>query len=228
PRRRPSAYSDSTLAWPVAQVPPPVNGGASLPSILIGRPSRCFTTRLHPALQPPQVVAYRFGTPGTISVDAVGSGTACCTGARQPPSPSAPSEKPISDSMSRRVASKPVDGEPVRKPICMSGSSWVSSHAGLRFIAGSRLVVTAGAVLTRERGGALAHVRGDARERAGGDVSLGAVAAKAPAHGEGRRLLDAVHLLDGAVTALASDPGDHVLAVVEVDEVRKVVDLGPD
>src|SRR5262249_23695576 len=43
-----------------------------------------------------------------------------------------------------------------------------------------------------------------------------------------RRLLDPIHVLDGAVAALASDARDDVLAVVEVDEVGQVVDLGPD
>src|SRR4029079_3593838 len=234
PRRRPSSYSDSTLAWPAAHVPPPVSGDASLPSILMGRPSRCLTTRPQAALHAPQVVAYRFGTPGTISMEAAGSGTACWTGARHPaPSPRAPSEQPINDSTSRRGASNPVERVPVGRPICTKGSpsasrGAASSHVGLRFMLASPSVVAARAVLARERRRPIADVRGDACERAGRDVRLGAVAAEAPAHRQRRRLLDAVHLFDRAVAALAGDARDDVLAVIEVDEVRQVVDLRPD
>src|SRR4029079_852289 len=90
-----------------------------------------------------------------------------------------------------------------------------------------RSVVAACAVLAGERRGPVADVRGDARERAGGDMGLGPMTAQAPAHGEGRRLLDAIHALDGAVATLTGDARDDVLAVIEVDEVGKVVDLGP-
>jgi hypothetical protein len=48
---------------------------------------------------------------------------------------------------------------------------------------------------------------GDARERAGGDVRLGAVAAETPSHRERRRLLDAVHLIDRAVQRWQATPG---------------------
>src|SRR5215471_259160 len=57
PRRRASSYRESTVAWPVAQVPPPNSLDSALPSILIGRPSRCLTSRLHDEAQPLQVVA---------------------------------------------------------------------------------------------------------------------------------------------------------------------------
>ena len=118
--------------------------------------------------------------------------------------PIAPSENPISDSTSRRVASKPVERAPVGKPIWTRGASSPRRRAASLLVAcGSavhagrlRSVVAAGAVLARERRRPVADVGGDARERAGGDVRLGAVAAEAPAHGQRRRLLDAVHLLD--------------------------------
>ena len=57
------------MAWPVAQVPPPKICDSALPSILIGRPSRCFTSKLHEEAQPRHVVAYQLETPGTIWSD---------------------------------------------------------------------------------------------------------------------------------------------------------------
>src|ERR1043166_6934108 len=58
-------------------------------------------------------------------------------------------------------------------------------------------------------------------------VRVRAMAPQAPAHGQWRLLLDALHPFDAAVTRLALDARDHVLTVVEVDEVRQVVDLRP-
>src|SRR5262245_33596395 len=57
PLSRSSSYIDRTVAWPTAHVPPPKSADSLLPSILIGRPSRVLTSRLHPAEQPPHVVA---------------------------------------------------------------------------------------------------------------------------------------------------------------------------
>ena len=54
-----------------------------------------------------------------------------------------------------------------------------------------------------------------------------AVALQAPAHGEWRKLLDPVHGLHRPVALLASDTGKHVLAVIEINKIRKVVDLHP-
>src|ERR1700712_2457363 len=54
-----------------------------------------------------------------------------------------------------------------------------------------------------------------------------AMAAEAPSHGQRRHLTHAVHGLDRPVAALAGPTRAHVLAVVEVDEVRQVVHLGP-
>src|SRR5205807_6331969 len=54
-----------------------------------------------------------------------------------------------------------------------------------------------------------------------------AVAVDAPAHGQGRLLAHPLHPFDGPVAILADDPGEHVLAVVEVNEVGQIVDLGP-
>src|SRR5215510_12181821 len=53
--RRAPSYNDKTVACPTAHVPPPNSGASRLPSILIGRPSRVFTSRLQDAEQPAQV-----------------------------------------------------------------------------------------------------------------------------------------------------------------------------
>src|SRR5438067_1019743 len=54
-----------------------------------------------------------------------------------------------------------------------------------------------------------------------------AMALNAPTHRQRRLLLDTLHPLDVSVTRLASDAGDYVLAVIEVNEVRQVVNLRP-
>ena len=54
----------------------------------------------------------------------------------------------------------------------------------------------------------------------------GAMAVDAPAHRERRLLADALHRFDGAVTLAAGDVADHMLAVIEVDEVGQRVDPG--
>ena len=59
-----------------------------------------------------------------------------------------------------------------------------------------------------------------------GDAACG-VTIEAPAHRERRRLLDLVHLGDCAVTLLAGDLRQQMPAVIEVDEIRKVVHLDP-
>src|SRR5262249_10768602 len=79
PLRRSASYSDRTVAWPDAQVPPLVSGEDSLPSILIGRPSRVFTSSPQPEEQPPQVVAYHDATPGVISSGLTRNGIAFWT-----------------------------------------------------------------------------------------------------------------------------------------------------
>jgi hypothetical protein len=53
------------------------------------------------------------------------------------------------------------------------------------------------------------------------------VAVEAPAHGEWRDLFDAFHLFDRPVASLTSDPGEDMLAMVEVHKVRKIVDSDP-
>src|SRR5262245_6971327 len=53
------------------------------------------------------------------------------------------------------------------------------------------------------------------------------VTPKAPPHPQRHSLLDTIHLLDCAVTALTRDAGAHVAAVIEVDEIREVVHLDP-
>src|SRR4051812_699242 len=73
PRSRASSYGERTVACPTAHVPPPVSGEDGFPSILIGRPSRVFTSRPHEAEQPPQVVAYQLATPGVMSSDPTSS-----------------------------------------------------------------------------------------------------------------------------------------------------------
>ncbi len=131
PRRRVPSYSDSSDAWPVAQVPPPNSGESGLPSILIGRPSRCLTNSAQAEEQPPQVVANCRATPGTISGVATGSGMAFCTGARQPAvRPTAPSENPIAARKSRRdgsAASRSSGSPPPPsrgpRPICTRAAS---------------------------------------------------------------------------------------------------------
>src|SRR5438105_11776637 len=54
------------------------------------------------------------------------------------------------------------------------------------------------------------------------------VAVQAPAHGERRPLLHLRHLVDAAVAGDATHALLHVDRVVEVDEVRQLVDLVPD
>ena len=111
------------MAWPVAHVPPPKICDSALPSILIGRPSRCFTSKLHEEAQPRHVVAYQLETPGTIWSDPTSRGMAFCTGARHPESPAAASVKPISARKSRRVVAggwpeaegNPPGNSPVRR-----------------------------------------------------------------------------------------------------------------
>src|SRR5215831_13606865 len=65
------------------------------------------------------------------------------------------------------------------------------------------------------------------RRREVGVVEVLAVAAHAPAHLERAELVDAVHLLHGAVALLAGEAGAHVTLVVELHVVRQVVDLDP-
>ncbi len=99
------------MACPVAQVPPPNRADSELPSILIGRPSRCFTSKLQDEAHPRHVVAYQLATPGIISSDPTSKGIAFCTGARHPESPRAATVKPMAARKSRRVVSSPAAEE---------------------------------------------------------------------------------------------------------------------
>src|SRR6202142_3072134 len=53
------------------------------------------------------------------------------------------------------------------------------------------------------------------------------VTIEAPAHRQRRRLFDGRHLIDTAVAAHASDTLVHVNRMVEVDELRNLVDAPP-
>ena len=50
---------------------------------------------------------------------------------------------------------------------------------------------------------------------------------EAPAHGQRSGLFHAFHPLYGAMAALARDAGKHMLAVVEIHEIGKVMNLNP-
>lgn len=59
------------------------------------------------------------------------------------------------------------------------------------------------------------------------DLGVFAMALEAPPHRERRDLLHPIHAFHRAVASLASDAGEHVLAVIEVHEIGKIMDLDP-
>src|SRR5215467_13348156 len=54
-----------------------------------------------------------------------------------------------------------------------------------------------------------------------------AMALQAPAHSQRRHLADRFHGFHWTVTSLAGNAGNHVLAVIEINKVRKVMHLHP-
>src|SRR5260370_15846490 len=198
----------------------------------MGLPSRCFTSKLHADGQPPHVVAYQLGTPGTISSDAAVSGSARCTGERHPAMPAAPMLNPISERKSRREGSATGIGTSRPSRSATSRSDRVEqpprvSSASPFMAPPSGSVVAARTIEAGRRFGLVLEHEGGALKAGAGDVRMGAMAVDAPAHRERRHLLDAIHRLDRTVASPAVDPREHVLAVVEVNEVGKVVHLHP-
>ena len=60
-----------------------------------------------------------------------------------------------------------------------------------------------------------------------GDMRMLAMTLETPSHVEWRKLFDPLHPLDRPMTALARDAGKHMLAVIEIDKIRKIVYLDP-
>src|SRR5262252_2360547 len=115
----------------------------------------------------------------------------------------------------------------------LARASWLSSQLMASSMAGraarARMNVVLGRLLRPELERISrrlpVHVR-DFFDRA--DVRVGpAVTLEAPAHGQGRRLLDGGHLVDPPVAADAPDALVHVNRVIEVDELGQLVDPVP-
>ena len=53
------------------------------------------------------------------------------------------------------------------------------------------------------------------------------MALETPAHRQWRYLLHAVHCFDRPMATLAGNTGNHVLAMIEINKIRKVMDLHP-
>src|SRR5260370_11799537 len=48
-----------------------------------------------------------------------------------------------------------------------------------------------------------------------------------PAHGQRSNLLYPLHGLHGPVASLASNAGKHMLAMIEIDKIRQIMDFDP-
>src|SRR5437867_9145690 len=91
----------------------------------------------------------------------------------------------------------------------------------------SRLVVTACAIEAGHRFGLFREVHRRSFKRARRQIRMLTMAAETPTHRERSELLDPVHGLYRPMTTLAWNIGENMLAVVEIDKVREIVNLHP-
>src|SRR5262249_15289859 len=141
------------------------------------------------------------------------NGTAFCTGARQLASAAAAVVKPIVVRKSRRVS-----------PGCTTSCTRsVFDPCVARFIS----VMTTGAIQLSRGRWLPRQVLYRSLEAPRRNMGVLAMTFEAPAHGQRSGLFHAVHAFHGAMASLARDAGKHMLAVVEIHEIGKVMNLNP-
>src|SRR6476619_6909425 len=91
----------------------------------------------------------------------------------------------------------------------------------------SPLVVTAGTIQARGRLLFLLESESGPLEISHRKLRVFAMALQAPAHGQRRHLADCLHGFHRTMTSVAGHAGNHMLAVIEVNKVRKVMHLHP-